>query len=829
MRSQVIAVEPRGKGPRGSGAVIQPGLLLTAWHVAESAGEAYNGSQSSALEIAWCDPENDLALMHCDRAFPVSPLCLGMVCSDSPDLAAEALGFPLSQRKGEIRNIEQVTGTINPASGVQQRLHFTVQSGYWEASTLAEGKTPWGGISGGPVLSNDLLIGVVKAGRKSPPFDRLEVAAVTPIWNDKDARKLLIAAGGGGLPAIRAVEFGKLPRSLKYKHEYPINRDTPSVLLEPYRQAIAFKGRRSTRSQLSQWCKRPGFEIGVLSGPVGSGKSRVACVLGQDLARDGWAVERLVDGMSARLEAADLRRLHRLAVPTLLIVDDPETRVHEIADLAAHLAYNKLTPVKVLLCARGTGLWWETLRMACTAELGDEAFARFELDGESPAVDEITELARAAKTFNRILTSMSRATFEDASQAGLLDPNVLTAQEDHPGVLSVHALALGWALRLHGHGDMTEPLDQLINVEIRRLASYARAFGATMPMLEEVAEFLAALLFFGVRTLSSAERLHEIMSRRSGLPRSIVRAIAELYPGNGCDIDPMPIRVLAGRLLAHTLLRSPTALLDLFPLMSPEEQTRALALLFRLAGEHAEIAELVAAHLQENVRIPFEDAAAIGAMTTDAGTLEQVLGPAYRERGPDIERLIAAASDPGNARQSAPTWLWPAYVRVFALPNLQAVELARSQQTQSELIAAEMLLLNKSRAEFDQIINKVKAAVRTFDSTVRQVPGQLQELGGILSNLHDEVKKAVWNLNDALRSLPEYEVADMRGAMQTLETFSAREGLEDLAMRLNRAGDEQIHNITTAMDPLKQMVREVEEQQKQLRQTELKMEWELEL
>ncbi|MFE0047112.1 NACHT domain-containing protein [Streptomyces albireticuli] len=182
-------------GAQGSGVLLTPTLVLTSAHVLDTGsgegGAEGRGPHALALgghlsepvpcEVVWKGETGarDAALLLAERplvhAARLGPLRWGVCVTWKPMTGCQAMGFPQVQRSpdGSLEAV-QVPGTLTPLSGSLRRRYVLRTDHHPPAG--GSGGSPWAGLSGGPVLAGQVLIGIVS--EDPPGWDHSAVDAV---------------------------------------------------------------------------------------------------------------------------------------------------------------------------------------------------------------------------------------------------------------------------------------------------------------------------------------------------------------------------------------------------------------------------------------------------------------------------------------------------------------------------------------------------------------------------------------------------------------------------------------------------------------------------
>ena len=288
----------RDAGGSGSGYRLGGRLVLTARHVIAPALDEAGGRVLIRpvgtggwlpARVEWADADADAALAVIEDEGWRAPagesvLRWGELAGSDP-VPCAAVGFPwASARPDRMRDTAHVYGHLAPLGQLRQCwLDFDVTSA---SPSAREGNSPWAGMSGAGVITDNHLVGVITVD-PARYQDRLVVAPARRLLADPGFRAVQAAHGvpaevapvGAGwflrLPGGQAVSLGPAYRPVSGRF-----RPEPSTLLRPEHGLVPFLGREAVLDRITGWCQdQAGRPVLLVTG--GGGR-----------ARPGWAGRR---------------------------------------------------------------------------------------------------------------------------------------------------------------------------------------------------------------------------------------------------------------------------------------------------------------------------------------------------------------------------------------------------------------------------------------------------------------------------------------------------------------------------------------------------------
>ncbi|CAL9675524.1 S1 family peptidase [Streptomyces sp. enrichment culture] len=367
---RTVEVSNRHKQSYGTGCLIAPGLVLTAYHVALPAADGVvavrdlaSASFTEAV-VVWESPELDAVLLKADRASigaGMSVVRWGELVCDYPARrpTCSMTGFPKAMRRRASARSEQyvddlktVEGTIAPHTGSRSRLYALEVDG----AVPAEVKN-WQGLSGAGVFCEGTLVGFAHLVDRQ--WDRCIMALPVSRLLAADGFSRTVATHTGMTPRLQPADLRPLLDNL------PDPALSSSHLLDPRSRVVGLTGMSELTRRIEQWCKGTDrIDVAAVTGLGGTGKSRLVTeILHRLTASSGdqrpWSGGFLAENPSH----TDYRMLTAASYPLLLAVDLAETRLPQIRDLTAALAdTHDGVAIRVLLLARRHDTWWPEMR-----------------------------------------------------------------------------------------------------------------------------------------------------------------------------------------------------------------------------------------------------------------------------------------------------------------------------------------------------------------------------------------------------------------------------------------------------------------------------------
>lgn len=394
----VRTVEVSQKGSYGTGCLIAPGLVLTAYHVALPGGDGavtVRDMASAAFTeaaVVWECPELDAVLLQADRALVgagMSVVRWGELVCDYPARrpVCSMTGFPKAMRRRASARSEQyvddlktVEGVIAPHTGSRSRLYALEVDGAVPAELQN-----WQGLSGAGVFCEGILVGFAHLVDRQ--WDRCIMVLPVARLLAADGFSRTVAAHTGIPPRLQPADLRPLLDNL------PDPSLSSSHLLDPRSQVVDLTGMNELARRIEQWCKSTDrIDVAAVTGLGGTGKSRLFTEVLHRLTAASGNQRPWSGGFLGRNPShTDYRMLTAASYPLLLAVDLAETRLPQIRDLTAALAdSHDGAAVRVLLLARRHDPWWPTLRRHLRTRSVGPVMERFTLtpddalNGHSP-------------------------------------------------------------------------------------------------------------------------------------------------------------------------------------------------------------------------------------------------------------------------------------------------------------------------------------------------------------------------------------------------------------------------------------------------------------
>ena len=359
----------------------------------------------------------------------------------------------------------------------------------------------------------------------------------------------------------------------------------PNLLLRARYSVVPFRGRDDHLAALETWAtdERIG-RLALITGPGGSGKTRLAAELAERRRIAGWTIGFL----QPRPPPLGLAGIVKAANPVLVVVDDAESRVPEVLDLLELLAGHRTDRAwRVVLLSRTAGDWWERL----PAELLDSpaepvvgAAIRHELEAAEPAPeDRRAAFAAAAGRFAEVL---------GRSGERIRTPDLADPRFGRPLFLQLAALS---AVLGAGASGAADPAALVADAHVREHAYWrTSASGAALDLHDsELDRAVAVACLADVRDEDEASEVLRAVPELSGdaegrRRHQVSQWLHGLYPADASAgwlpaVDP---DLLAEAHVAAVLADTATLAERVFGVAEPDRSHKALSVLGRAARDY---------------------------------------------------------------------------------------------------------------------------------------------------------------------------------------------------------------------------------------------------
>jgi tetratricopeptide (TPR) repeat protein len=400
----------------------------------------------------------------------------------------------------------------------------------------------------------------------------------------------------------------------------------PSAALAPEYGLVDFTGRGGDLAELHAWCNDVrDFDVRLLIGPGGVGKSRLAAELCAQRQTAGW-ISGILDPAAPHTILADVRANGDAA---LVVIDYAESRsdLGELLRRAADIEAG--APLRVLLLARGTSEWWEDLREAPQRRVRDAVL-------RNPPKTLGTRL-NEDRTLDEIVADAVRCFARELSRPRPEVPPLPPEAAGWP-VLSLHVWSL-LAVLLAGEAGPTAPppatsaalWQELLGHEARYWRATARRADLTALDMTTLRRCVGLVALLGTtseqQTVQALTRVPELSDADELLRHRVARWLRDVYPGQPSEwLGRLAPDVLAEHHVVEQLSVSPEFAHRALTALPTNQSVHALTVLGRGVVHQPEAAALITTALHANL-------ARLALPALEAA----------RRTGPRLGRLLARA------------------------------------------------------------------------------------------------------------------------------------------------------------------------------------------
>jgi tetratricopeptide (TPR) repeat protein len=565
----------------------------------------------------------------------------------------------------------------------------------------------------------------------------------------------------------------------------------PADLLLPEYEVFPARDRPES-GRLEQWCADPAVHpVRLITGPAGAGKTRLMRIVAARLRATGWAAGPLAGQPDPRALAG----LGAIRTPTLLVIDDAESRTALIRTALLAIAGARDGTTRLVLVARTAGEWFGDLH-------GDPDDAVAAL-AAGTAVMALEPLRPQAGDYDIALRAFALRLPAELDVAPADRPQAAT-------LLEVQAAALAQVLKAT-HPD-EPPLRRLAEREIHYWHQTASSMGLDRMRPRNIKEIITAVTLFGAGTDTEADRLLGSTRAIQGRPMDAVDTARELVrtllPGRAV-LNPLRPEQLAVEIVAP-YLREAGFPAEVVPGLSDTQAEQALGFLGRAIGH--DLGPAIRAYLAADpvrlltiamtaVRSVPDPAELVDAMTAtlDAAPADELV-TALPQRSEVLgrfavdvtERALAAATDPATvARLSRLAATRLVYLgarsdqaRAYALSAVAFAHADPVEQAESWAVLA--LTLGPTP-------DGIAAGAQAVAAFERLAPGEHRRDGALATALHNQSTRLSQS-GDLAAALPlarraHHLTTDLSNAYRGRFLSLHADGQDHLATLLARSGE----------------------------------------